>query len=126
MTDASSRGRRASDAAGRPRAVSSGDGLGLPDDQAEGDRLAGYVAAFLSGIRLGAHRRDHFRWTPAYAEQALALCDRTERLGMPAAWLVVELCCAGRKPLPFEDAVATVEAICQPPGLPVPGDDRPR
>lgn len=76
-----------------------------------GDLRARLVTAFLSGIRSAAAQHTHFHWTRGYAGRALALCDRTEQLGMPAAYLVVELCCAGRRPLRFEDALATVEAV---------------
>lgn len=80
----------------------------------EGDLRARLVVAFLNGIRSAAVHYEHFHWTREYTEHTLALCDRTEQLGMPAAYLVVELCCAGRRPLLFEDALATVEAVLRP------------
>ncbi|SEQ74723.1 hypothetical protein [Microlunatus flavus] len=89
-------------------------------EEPEGDLRTRLVAAFFGGIRSGADQFEHFRWTREYAEWSIELCDRAERLGLPAAYLVVELCCFGHEPLRLEEAVATVEAICQPPELPVP------
>lgn len=78
------------------------------------ERRAGYTVLFFSGVRLACAQHEHFGWTRSEAEQTLAACDRIERLGPAAAYLLVELCCAGREPLTFDAAVATVEAICHP------------
>jgi hypothetical protein len=84
-----------------------------PTEAPDGDYRARYVAAFLGGVRAAAAQRQHFRWTAAYAERAVTLCDRTEQLGLPAAYLVVQLSC-GRNSVSFEDALATVEAVLRP------------
>lgn len=78
------------------------------------ERRAGYTALFFSGVRSSCAQHEHFGWTREQADQTLAACDRVESLGPAAAYLLVELCCAGREPLTFDAAVAVVEAVCQP------------
>ena len=78
------------------------------------DRRARYVALFFGGIRSSCAQPEHYGWTREEAERVLASCGRIEQLGLPASWLVLTLCCAGRTPVSFEEAVATVEAVCQP------------
>lgn len=80
----------------------------------EADSRVPLVAAFFGGIRWSCAHYEHFRWTRANSEKPLALCERIEQLGLPAAYLVVQLCCAGRDPLRFEEAAAIVEAVCRP------------
>lgn len=78
------------------------------------ERRAGYTALFFSSVRSSCAQHEHFGWTREQAERTLAACDRIEQLGPAAAYLLVELCCAGREPLTFEAAVATVESIWHP------------
>lgn len=85
-----------------------------PEEVPAPDRRARYAASFFDGVRYSCAHHEHYGWTRAEAERTVAMCDRIERLGLPAAWLVVKLCCGGREPLRFDEAVATVEAICQP------------
>lgn len=78
------------------------------------DARARLVSAFLSGVRSGTAHAEDLRWSREYTEHVLALCDRIEKLGLPAGYLVVKLCRFGRHPLSVEEAVATVEAVCRP------------
>ena len=85
-----------------------------PQEEAEPGPGARYAALFFDGVRYSCVHYERYGWTRAEADRTVAMCDRIERLGLQAAWLVVVLCCGGREPLRFEDAVATVEAICLP------------
>jgi hypothetical protein len=79
-----------------------------------GDDLHGrMVKAFLGGVRSALDGDEHY-WTSAYVDQHVDLCNRIERLPPQGGFLVVMLCCLGAK-LAIATAVATVEAIYQPP-----------
>lgn len=88
--------------------------MSTPSLTLDPERRAGYTALFFSGVRSSCAQHEHFGWTRAEAERTLAACDRIERLGPAAAYLLLELCCAGPEPLTFHATVAIVEAICQP------------
>lgn len=92
--------------------------VAAPPEDLDNGRRARYLAAFFGGIRSSCAQPEQFGWTREEAERSLASCSRIEQLGLPASWLFPTLCCAGREPPTFEEAVATVEAICAPAVLP--------
>lgn len=86
-----------------------------PSENPELDRRAGYVNAFFDGVRFSCAHHEQYGWIRGDALRTLASCERVEELGLSAAFLLMELCCAGREPLRFKEAVAVVEAIYRAP-----------
>lgn len=80
-----------------------------PPENPADDQRARYVAIFFDGIRSSCARPEHFGWTREETERVLASCTRIEQLGLPAAWSVLNLWCAGRQPL-----LAVSEAVETP------------